>query len=639
MNRISKAIFLMAILLCVKTIALAQEANILSSLTIPEILKADANAVIRLQKTTITVTSATQLIVKEKRIVTVLNKLGKTHVDAYKHYDEDTKITKLSAIIYDALGKKKKKYSKGDFTDVSAVDGGTLYSDSRVKVLEYTPTSYPYTIVIESEYKNSSTGFIPKWFPLENYYLSVEKSIYELYNPQNIPFRKKEKNFKGFAIEKSSNENSLSYSLTNQKAIKYEKNTVNFEDFSPNFSISLDQFSLKGVKGNAKNWKEFGFWMYDKLILDKNKLSPNTVAKIKNLVKNASTSIEKAKIIYEYVQNKTRYISVQVGIGGWEPITANKVDDVGYGDCKGLTNYTKALLDAVGVKSYHTIVYAGNNKNIDNDFTALQGNHMILNLPNEGDDIWLECTSQTIPFGFLGDFTDDRDVLVITPEGGIIKRTTSYINDKNLQLNNAIITLLTNGDMSATIEKKSYGTQYGDRYHIKNYTKKELNKYYKSRVWDYNNNLEIENVVLENNKEKVEFTEKINANIKNFATVKDNSYLFKLNVFNRITSIPKRYRNRKRVLEIDRGFTDKDSFTFKIPEGYSILNLPLNKHISNKFGTYKIAFEKINETSFKYNREFSLKKGIHPKEEYKAYRKFRKTVAKYDNLRTELTKQ
>ncbi len=629
----------MAILLCVKTIVLAQEANILSSLTIPEILKADANAVIRLQKTTITVTSATQLIVKEKRIVTVLNKLGKTHVDPYKHYDEDTKITKLSAIIYDALGKKKKKYSKGDFTDVSAVDGGTLYSDSRVKVLEYTPTSYPYTIVIESEYKNSSTGFIPKWFPLENYYLSVEKSIYELHNPQNIPFRKKEKNFKGFAIEKSSNENSLSYSLTNQKAIKYENHTVNFEDFSPNLSISLNEFSLKGVKGNAKNWKEFGFWMYDKLIFNRNQLSPNTVVKIKNLVKNASTSIEKAKIIYEYVQNKTRYISVQIGIGGWEPITANKVDDVGYGDCKGLTNYTKALLDAVGVKSYHTIVYAGNNKNIDNDFTALQGNHMILNLPNEGNDIWLECTSQTIPFGFLGDFTDDRNVLVITPEGGIIKRTTSYINDKNLQLNNAIITLLTNGDMSATIEKKSYGTQYGDRYHIKNYTKKELDKHYKSRVWNYNNNLEIENVVLENNKEKIEFTEKINANIKNFATVKDNSYLFKLNVFNRITSTPKRYRNRKRVLEIDRGFTDKDSFTFKIPEGYSILNLPLNKYISNKFGTYKIAFEKINETSFKYNREFSLKKGIHPKEEYKAYRKFRKTVAKYDNLRTELTKQ
>ncbi|MDO6813570.1 DUF3857 domain-containing protein [Tenacibaculum soleae] len=640
MNRISKAIFLMAILLCVKTIAQAQEANILSSLTIPEILKTDANAVIRLQKTTITVTSPTQLIVKEKRIVTVLNKLGKTHVDAYKHYDEDTKITKLSAIIYDALGKKKKKYSKGDFTDVSAVDGGTLYSDSRVKVLEYTPTSYPYTIVIESEYKNSSTGFIPKWFPVENYYLSVEKSIYELHNPQNISFRKKEKNFKGFAIEKSSNENSLSYSLTNQKAIKYERGTVNYEDFVPNISISLNEFSLKGVQGKASNWKEFGKWRYNHLKNGNDVISETIKSNIKKLTSGVKSPLEKAKIVYKYVQDKTRYISVQEDIGGWRPITANKVDELGYGDCKGLTNYTKALLDAAGVTSHYSVVWAGSKKkNVHTYFSSMQGNHVILNIPNNGNDVWLECTSQTIPFGFLGDFTDDRDVLVITPEGGIIKRTTSYINDKNLQLNNAIITLLTNGDMSATIEKKSYGTQYGDRYHIKNYTKKELNKYYKSRVWDYNNNLEIENVVLENNKEKVEFTEKINANIKNFATVKDNSYLFKLNVFNRITSIPKRYRNRKRVLEIDRGFTDKDSFTFKIPEGYSILNLPLNKHISNKFGTYKIAFEKINETSFKYNREFSLKKGIHPKEEYKAYRKFRKTVAKYDNLRTELTKQ
>ncbi|MDP4989490.1 MAG: DUF3857 domain-containing protein, partial [Polaribacter sp.] len=109
------------------------------------------------------------------------------------------------------------------------------------------------------------------------------------------------------------------------------------------------------------------------------------------------------------MQQKTRYISVQIGIGGWEPIAANLVDDVGYGDCKGLTNYTKALLDVADVTAYYTVVYADDRIDVDKDFSSLQGNHVILNIPNNGKDVWLECTSQTMPFGFLGDFTDDRD--------------------------------------------------------------------------------------------------------------------------------------------------------------------------------------------------------------------------------------
>ena len=637
MKKLNHTIITIAILFCTKI--LAQDNNNLSSLLIPKELKENSNAVIRHNEISVDILAADLMTVTNKRVVTVLNKLGKTHVNSYMHYNDDTKIMKLTATIYDAFGNKIKKHSKNDFKDVSAIDGGTLYSDSRLKYLEYTPSSYPYTVVLESKYKNSSTGFIPKWFPIESYNLGVIKNIYKLNNLQNIPFRKREQNFEGYPIEKNASGKNLSYSLSNQKAIKYEKYTVNFEDFLPNLSISLNHFSLKGIKGEAKDWNEFGGWMYDKLIVNRNQLSPSTIAKAKYLVKNASSSIEKAKIIYQHVQEKTRYISVQVDIGGWEPIAANKVDDLGYGDCKGLTNYTKALLDAVGVKSYHTIVYASNNKNIDKNFTALQGNHMILNIPNEGNDIWLECTSQTAPFGFLGSFTDDRDVLVITPEGGIIKRTPTYTNNDNVQTINATINLLANGNINTSLTRKSYGIQYDDKYHIKSYTQKELDIYYKSNVWDYNNNLEVENIIHDNDKDKVEFIENIDVKIKNFATVRDSSYLFKVNVFNRVTSIPKRYRNRQRKLNIKSSFTDKDVYIFKTPKDYIFSTLPQNKSVSNKFGSYKITFKKINDSSFQYNREYTLKKGIHPKEDYKAYRKFRKTVAKYDNIRTELIKK
>ncbi len=630
-------IFLIVLMLC--STVFSQENQNLSSLFISKELKENANAIVRLNELVITVEAVDQLTIKQKRIVTVLNKLGKDHIDAYKHYNNDTKITRLSAIIYDALGNKVKKYSKNDFQDVSAIDGGTLYSDSRVKFLEHTPTSYPYTVVFESEEKNSSTGFIPKWFPIENYYLATEKSVYIINNPQNIPFRKRVKNFNGFSIKNSSTDTNLNYVLTNQQAIKPEYYTLNFEEFVPNLTIALNQFSLKNIKGKASNWKEFGKWRYEYLKNGNDIVSESIKSEVNNITKGIKDPILKAKAIYSYMQNRTRYISVQEGIGGWKPIPANKVHELGYGDCKGLTNYTKALLDAVGVESHYSVVWAGSaKKNVYSDFSSMQGNHVILNIPNNGNDIWLECTSQTMPFGFLGDFTDDRDVLVITPEGGVIKRTPAYLNKDNLQVTKAAIKLLPEGSISAQLERKSYGTQYDDKYHIENYTQKELNKHYKTDVWSYNNNLEIEDIKHVNNKEKIEFTESLNIKIEKFATVRDSSYLFKLNVFNRVTSVPKKYRNRQRSLEIERGFTDKDEFIFSIPQGYTLTNFPEDLNITNKFGSYSIHFEKIDDTSFKYIREFSLLKGIYPKEDYEVYRKFRKTVAKYDNLRTELTK-
>ncbi|WP_298288681.1 hypothetical protein [uncultured Lutibacter sp.] len=117
------------------------------------------------------------------------------------------------------------------------------------------------------------------------------------------------------------------------------------------------------------------------------------------------------------MQDKTRYISVQVGIGGLRPMLASDVDKLGYGDCKALTNYTKSLLDIVGVESYFTELYGGFDK-IDMDFKtpSIQGNHVILNIPNEVNDIWLECTNQKVPFGYIANFTDDRDDIVVKLE-------------------------------------------------------------------------------------------------------------------------------------------------------------------------------------------------------------------------------
>ncbi|QTE24524.1 DUF3857 domain-containing protein [Polaribacter cellanae] len=610
-----------------------------SSFSIPKKLTENANAVVKNTSIEITIEDIDEMTVYKREVVTVLNKLGNVDARIAEGYDNDTKIKDLSAIIYDASGKRIKKYKERDFLDVSAVGGGTLYSDSRVKYVNYIPISYPYTVVFESKYKTSSTGFIPWWFPVNGYYVSVENSSYKINNPNKIPWRYKKTNFKGFPIEAKESDTEIFYSIKNQPAYKYENSTVHYREILPKAVVSLNKFSLKGVAGQYTNWKEFGVWMNAKLLRGRTELEPATVAKVKRLVEGVEDPIEKAKIIYKYMQDKTRYISVQVGIGGWEPIAANQVDKVGYGDCKGLTNYTKALLDAVDVTSYYTVVYADEKRDIDKDFSSIQGNHVILNIPNKGNDIWLECTSQTMPFGFLGDFTDDRNVLVITPEGGVIKRTTVYKDEKNLQKTAGEITLKKDGSLTASFKRISEGLQYDDKFGYTGFTEQELYKNYKSKDWSYNNNLEIESVALTNNKDDIIFTEEIKASIKNYATVNNAEYLFRVNVFNRNTYVPKRYRKRKLPLKIYRGYKNEDIFKITLPKGYILGNLPPEKFINTKFGTYKVSITKINDTSFMYNRVLSIKEGVYPKEDYRAYRSFRRSIAKYEGLRIAITKK
>ena len=610
-----------------------------ASLLIPSSLKENANAVVRDNSIEITIGGVDRMLVKKREVVTVLNKLGKVDARIVEGYDNDTKITNLSAIIYDAFGNQIKKYKERDFIDVSAVSGGTLYSDSRVKYVDYTPISYPYTLVFESEYKTSTTGFIPSWFPINGYHISVEKSKFLLKNPKGIKWRRKETNFEGFDIDKISSDTETSYLAKNEKALKYEENSTSYRDMLPKATVALNRFSLKGILGNYSNWKEFGFWMNSKLLNGRNSLEESTKIKIKNLVKGVENPIERAKIVYQFMQNKTRYISVQVGIGGWEPIAANQVDKMGYGDCKGLTNYTKSLMDVAGVESYYTIVYADEKRDIDKEFSSIQGNHIILNIPNKGNDVWLECTSQTMPFGFLGDFTDDRDVLVVMPEGGVIKRTTRYKDIENFQKTDATVQLRKDGSLTATLKRVSKGLQYDDKQGLISLTEEDLIKRYKSNVWSYNNNLEVNSVAIENDKENVIFTEDLSVSIKNYAAINQGEYLFRVNIFNKIGYVPKRYRTRKLPLKISQGYKDIDALIIKLPDGYSLNNLPETKELSTEFGTYKITFTKVDDATFKYQKSMVIKEGVYPKEEYKLYRSFRRSIAKYENLRIAITKK
>ena len=92
-----------------------------SSLTIPENLKKNANAVLRLDATRIEVPSVKKQSHSYRRIITILNKKGNNHLRAGVGYDSKISVKKLSALIYDKFGNEIKKYKKSDFKDVGKI--------------------------------------------------------------------------------------------------------------------------------------------------------------------------------------------------------------------------------------------------------------------------------------------------------------------------------------------------------------------------------------------------------------------------------------------------------------------------------------------------------------------------------------
>jgi len=602
-------------------------------------IKVNADAVIQSENYTVTIESQNKQIIHHKATITILNKAGDHFANLSLFYDKETKINNVKLSYYDIFGQLLDKVKRKDFNDYSATGNSSLYTDNRVLHYEYLPKNYPYTVVYEYEIISKNTAFISPWQPLSGYYISIIQSDYSIQVSDDLTLNKLETNFKNYNINKTVINGGLKYSVSDIKAFKKESLSPSFEKIAPSVRFAIDKFQLAGVKGEAKNWNDFGKWMYKELLVSRNNLSEETKNKIKALVANTDDPIARARIIYDYVQNKTRYISIQIGIGGWMPMLTDDVDKLGYGDCKALTYYTKSLLDIAEVPSYYTILYAGDNKrDIAKDLVTVQGNHAFLCLPTAKDTIWLECTSQKVPFGYINSFSDDRDVFIVTEKGGQIKHTSKNSSKDNLQHSIINYSISDTGELKGTATIKSYGTQYDDHLHSfdgksPKDLKNTLKNFYALNEIDFNE------IRVTNNKKKKHYDESFQFKASGFAKQYTATLLvFNLNPFNRISYIPKKVRNRKLPFEISRGYKDKDEYTIILPENYTIESLPKDETIINKYGTY-IRTLKQDNSKLIFKREFTLNSGNYPKEDYEDYRTFRKKINKLENIKLMLNKK
>lgn len=602
--------------------------------TITEEMKTNAHAVFRENTSVFTIHARDRASHYVHQVITIFNAKAKHYAAEAIYYDKLSKVRSMSASVYDANGKEIKRLRDKDIEDHSAV-GDALFSDDRFKYFDLSQGVYPYTIEIEYEVDYKFLYQIPTFVILNNENISCERGSFTLKYPESLRPR-----FKVTNVNQPTSETMVeaglyerSWKFENVLPVKLESEGPPFIDVVPAISAAPSTFEYDGYVGEMNTWDDYGKWIAS-LNKGRNILPQATKDKAMSLTQNATSREEKVRILYEFLQSKTRYVSIQLGIGGLQPFEASVVDKNGYGDCKALSNYMMALLEAVAIPSNYALINSGYRAHpIQEDFPSMQFDHVLVAVPNGKDTLWLECTSQTNPFGYQGFHTGDRKALLITGNGAKVVKTKHYSPEENLQTRSAHVYLESTGDAIAKIKTTYAGLQYdaeGVSY-VLNATADEQKK------WIHDNTRIATFDVLKSNFDVAKTqipsaTVTLELGLRRYSTVSGKRLFLIPNLMNRSGFIPEKNDTRKTSIVRHFSFTDIDSIHYHVPEDLYPEMLPSPVSISSQFGEYESSF-KMDQGSVVYVRRLKLLKGAFPAATYNDYVEFFKKINRADNTK------
>ena len=565
----------------------------------------------------------------ERHRITILNAESRANL-FYVFYDPDNKILDLDADIYNITGEPVRKVRKSEIRDEAAVGGASIYTENRVKYIELNHAEYPY--ILEFTYtqrlKGISLASMPNWYFQKRSSSAVKSSKFTVVVPKNLDFQHQLYNLDADPqIWESGGKTTYHWSAQNLPAYSLEPYSPPYHEQAPILRLTPARFKIDDYQGSMESWDAYGEFLHE-LWRGRDQLPPDLANEIQELTADAATTDEKIARVYRHMQENKRYVSVQLGIGGWQPFSASYVEEHGYGDCKALSNYMKSALQVLGIESYPVIVEASHSRpyEVEDDFVDPDFNHAILYVPKE--DMWLECTSPINPAGYLGRFTNNRRVLLVTPEGGRLAWTPNLGPEENVSQEALMVRLAADGSAELDYRAEMHGIMQESWRRNEYYLSKEE---VKDRVRRKGKlpTMTLDEVALESDPDQARSELAFTASTKRYAARAGKRLFVPLNVICPRTKVPDPVENRGQPVVVSYGYTESATMDFQLPAGYRVESLPKATDLDTPFGRYSLSVEEI-EGGVRVERNFVLLDDEQPAESYTEFREFLQQVVKSD---------
>ena len=463
--------------------------------------------------------------------------------------------------------------------------------------------------------------YIDYWIPVIDKKVPTLKALLKVEIPVDYKIFFKNQFIDTFKSDTTDLFINYSWSASYSDVIEPEYFSPPFASFLPHVIILPQKFNFAQA-GSFETWSTFGDWQ-NEVLSGLSSLPQTEKTTINRLIEGINDTKEKVKILYNYLQDNTRYINITIETGGYIPYPASYVAENKYGDCKALTNYFKSVLDYAGIQSFYTEVFAGDKKTqIDKSFPSPQFNHIILCVPVHNDTIWLDCTSDE-PFGYLGTFTQDRDVFLIDKKGSRLVKTPALLSDDVLEARKVEISKNIQNQTMAIISGCYRGGKYESLFLFSHFVNESV-KLQTFRNHFVEDGFELIDFKLtEPGRDIPEiyltYTAKTNKIYKYYG----NDLLIDILTF----PIP-RFEDpgkRKLPVQIDYPVFKIDTLEYEIPLGYAVSDNLKNHEIVSEFGKYKIESVK-KDRKVEIIKSFLIYPGMYSVSSYPGFYEFIRKV-------------
>lgn len=596
----------------------------------PKTYADDANAVILLDDQETTVKDSGEIVTHERIAFRILRPEGKSYAAYSVYFDSETKINSFHGWSITAKGLEYEAKEKDAFEQ--SLGSQIEFADTKRKVMALPGGDVGTVVGFEYEQKRRPYVFQDYW-DFQNI-VPVEKSRYTLRVPSKWEYRA---DWLNHAEQKPAEQNgALVWEVTDVPRIEREYHEPDFRALAGRMIVTL--FSDKTTHRNSESWNDLGVW-YSQLTAGVRDPSPALQAKVQELAPANLSMFERIRALSLFAQRDVRYYAIEIGIGGFKPHPAGEVFSHRYGDCKDKATVLSAMLSQIGVKSYYMVIH--DTRGIFTEKTPPNShfNHMILAIqmpdasisrklpamfedPKLGHLLIFDPTNDLVPLGQLPPYEQDSFGLLVTDGGGELIHLPVTTPDLNKIHRNAKLTLLPDGTLQGEIEevRSGYLAMNGRaflQHETQNDRKKMLEHFWGPNLGGFQIdtfNLENENDIDKDLVLRYKFT------ASHYAKTAGPLLLVRPRVVGEMAGAFDVTKPRHYAYEFDAPFLRSDTVEIKLPDGYSVDELPEPAKAIFPFAEYTSKAEKDGNV-LKYSREYKMQTTQVPVERIEQLRK------------------